>query len=159
MQNAELWFFSEKALTFSLFRCIIIKSQVRFCDKVGGIAQLARALGSYPGCRWFKSDCRYHSGPLVKRLRHRPFTAESWVQFPYGSPHTFAHEWLNKAVCELLFFARFWVWSLFGLYCDFFGLYAGRTVFSPPCVFFLSKDSASAIAWLVLACASWNIWQ
>ena len=85
-------------------------------------------------------------GPLVKRLRHRPFTAESWVQFPYGSPHTIAHEWLNKAVCELLFFARFWVWSLFGLYCDFFGLYAGRTVFSPPCVFFLSKDSASAIA-------------
>ena len=63
-----------------------------------------------------------------------------------GSPHTVAHEWLNKAVCELLFFARFWVWSLFGLYCDFFGLYAGRTVFSPPCVFFLSKDSASAIA-------------
>ena len=49
---------------------------------------MARALGSYPGCRWFKSDCRYHFyGPLVKRLRHRPFTAESWVQFPYGSPH------------------------------------------------------------------------
>ena len=28
--------------------------------KYGGIAQLARALGSYPGCRWFESDCRYH---------------------------------------------------------------------------------------------------
>ena len=55
--------------------------------KRGGIAQVARALGSYPGCRWFESNCRYH-GPLVKRLRHRPFTAESWVQFPYGSPHT-----------------------------------------------------------------------
>ena len=27
-------------------------------------------------------------GPLVKRLRHRPFTAESWVQFPYGSPQS-----------------------------------------------------------------------
>ena len=53
--------------------------------KRGGIAQVARALGSYPGCRWFESNCRYH-GPLVKRLRHRPFTAESWVQFPYGSP-------------------------------------------------------------------------
>ena len=63
----------------------------------GGIAQLARALGSYPGCHWFESDYRYHQnriprcavfllGPLVKRLRHRPFTAESWVQFPYGSP-------------------------------------------------------------------------
>ena len=54
-------------------------------ERYGGIAQLARALGSYPGCRWFESNCRYH-GPLVKRLRHRPFTAESWVQFPYGSP-------------------------------------------------------------------------
>ena len=68
-------------------------------SKNGGIAQVARALGSYPGCHWFESDYRYHQnrilccavfllGPLVKRLRHRPFTAESWVQFPYGSPHT-----------------------------------------------------------------------
>ena len=47
---------------------------------------MARVLGSYPIGRWFKSYCRYHYGPLVKRLRHRPFTAESWVQFPYGSP-------------------------------------------------------------------------
>ena len=27
----------------------------------GGIAQLARAHGSYPWCRWFKSDFRYHN--------------------------------------------------------------------------------------------------
>ena len=47
---------------------------------------MARVLGSYPIGRWFESCCRYHFGPLVKRLRHRPFTAESWVQFPYGSP-------------------------------------------------------------------------
>ena len=52
----------------------------------GGIAQLARALGSYPTGRWFKSDFRYHAGPLVKRLRHGPFTAVTWVRFPYGSP-------------------------------------------------------------------------
>ena len=25
-------------------------------------------------------------GPLVKRLRHRPFTAVAWVRLPYGSP-------------------------------------------------------------------------
>ena len=48
---------------------------------------MARVLGSYPIGRWFESYCRYQNGPLVKRLRHRPFTAESWVQFPYGSPH------------------------------------------------------------------------
>ena len=27
----------------------------------GGIAQLARACGSYPQCRWFNSNCRYHN--------------------------------------------------------------------------------------------------
>ena len=58
----------------------------------GGIAQLARALGSYPSCPRFKSRCRYHAahaaphGALVKRLRHRPFTAVTRVRFPYASP-------------------------------------------------------------------------
>ena len=63
----------------------------------GGIAQLARAFGSYPKCPRFESRCRYQtraqtsrlrplSGPLVKRLRHRPFTAVTWVRVPYGSP-------------------------------------------------------------------------
>ena len=27
-----------------------------------------------------------HLGPLVKRLRHGPFTAVTWVRFPYASP-------------------------------------------------------------------------
>ncbi len=52
----------------------------------GGIAQLARACGSYPQCRWFESDYRYQYGPMVKRLRHRPFTAVTRVRFPFGSP-------------------------------------------------------------------------
>ena len=78
---------------------------------------MARALGSYPGCHWFESDYRYHQnrilccavfllGPLVKRLRHRPFTAESWVQFPYGSPH---HRLLNgfiKLFGSFLFYGK-----------------------------------------------------
>ena len=29
-------------------------------DRLGGIAQLARAFGSYPECHLFESDCRYH---------------------------------------------------------------------------------------------------
>ena len=53
---------------------------------------MARVPGSYPIGRWFESCCRYHFGPLVKRLRHRPFTAESWVQFPYGSPDSNARK-------------------------------------------------------------------
>ena len=52
----------------------------------GGIAQLARASGSYPAGHRFKSHFRHHYGPLVKRLRHGPFTAVTWVRFPYGSP-------------------------------------------------------------------------
>ena len=61
---------------------------------------MARAFGSYPTGRWFKSDCRYQKfyralyersvklyGPMVKRLRHRPFTAVTGVRFPLGSPH------------------------------------------------------------------------
>ena len=52
----------------------------------GGIAQLARANGSYPLGQWFESTCRYQYGPLVKRLRHRPFTAKIGVRFSYGSP-------------------------------------------------------------------------
>ena len=48
---------------------------------------MARALGSYPGCRGFKSPSRYQlSGPVVKRLRHRPFTAVTRVRFSSGSP-------------------------------------------------------------------------
>ncbi len=50
---------------------------------------MARATGSYPVGHGFKSNLRYQPfkyGPLVKRLRHGPFTAVTWVRFPYGSP-------------------------------------------------------------------------
>ena len=74
----------------------------------GGVAQLARAFGSYPKCHRFESSRRYQAdgrrppadqslgaspmtvpmylGALVKRLRHRPFTAVTRVRFPYASP-------------------------------------------------------------------------
>ena len=48
---------------------------------------MARANGSYPLGRWFEPTRRYHFGPLVKRLRHRPFTAVTRVQISYGSPY------------------------------------------------------------------------
>ncbi len=31
------------------------------CKRNGGIAQLARAFGSYPECHLFESDCRYQT--------------------------------------------------------------------------------------------------
>ena len=82
---------------------------------------MARALGSYPGCRWFKSDCRYHfHGPLVKRLRHRPFTAESWVRFPYGSPIMYLAN-AYYGVCEIFFYHE-------NVLCPLFGLFSGYIV-------------------------------
>ena len=39
--------------------CIII-TKLRFGAKFGGVAQLARAFGSYPNGHWFKSSRRYH---------------------------------------------------------------------------------------------------
>ena len=64
----------------------------------GGIAQLARAFGSYPKCRWFKSYSRYQYGPVVKRLRHRPFTAVTRVRVPSGSPEK------NEAIASFFFY-------------------------------------------------------
>ena len=84
----------------------------------GGIAQLARVLGSYPIGRWFESCCRYH-GPLVKRLRHRPFTAESWVRFPYGSPSTLLSNGFVKPFESFFFCAK-----------TAYGSYMGLTVMS-----------------------------
>ncbi len=43
-----------------------------FCFSYGGIAQLARALGSYPGCHWFESDCRYLR-PVGQEVKTSPF--------------------------------------------------------------------------------------
>ena len=82
----------------------------RSIQRYGGIAQLARAFGSYPKCRWFKSNCRYHSfllfsGPLVKRLRHRPFTAVSRVRFSHGSPVKRIPNFRNPFFCVSHFFA------------------------------------------------------
>ena len=69
----------------------------------GGIAQLARAIGSYPIGRGFKSNSRY--GPLVKRLRHRPFTAVTWVRFPYGSPkQTYPNYFVTNKVFGFVFY-------------------------------------------------------
>ena len=50
----------KKVLTNSCFYFII-----SFVVRNGGIAQLARAHGSYPWCQWFKSTYRYHVSASV----------------------------------------------------------------------------------------------
>lgn len=44
----------------------------RSIQRYGGIAQLARAFGSYPKCRWFKSICRYQ-WPDGQEVKTPPF--------------------------------------------------------------------------------------
>ena len=47
-----------------------VTSSILVISSIGGIAQLARAFGSYPECPRFKSRCRYHLRlmPLQKGL-------------------------------------------------------------------------------------------
>ncbi len=106
----------------------------------GGIAQLARALGSYPGCHWFESDCRYHR-PVGQEVKTSPFHGGIMGSIPVRVTISIAHIWLNKAVCELLFFARFGVWSLFGLYCDFLVFTQGKRSFRRPAFSFCQRTA------------------
>ena len=48
---------------------IVYNNQVAMRNAYGGIAQLARALGSYPGCHRFKSSYRYHISHSEKSAR------------------------------------------------------------------------------------------
>ena len=84
LSEAAVFSVCEEVLTL-IYKLDIILKHFFECAR-GGIAQLARASGSYPAGRRFKSHCRYHFGPLVNRLRRRPFTAERRVQLSYGSP-------------------------------------------------------------------------
>ena len=52
--------------------------------KYGGIAQLARARGSYPRCRWFKSYSRYLHGILAQLGEHLPYKQRVTGSSPVG---------------------------------------------------------------------------
>ena len=92
---------------------------------------MARATGSYPVGHEFKSHPRYHysspdvrpearaivrtigaHGPLVKRLRRHPFTVESWVRFPYGSPAKFSANRVGTRFADFVFTLK----TAFGTY-------------------------------------------
>ena len=87
-------------------------------DKCGGIAQLARALGSYPGCHWFESDCRYHR-PVGQEVKTSPFHGGIMGSIPVRVTTIPAHIWLNKAFCGLFFLPRNRRWVLFGSYSSY----------------------------------------
>ena len=59
----------KKVLVYNIYRCVRWISYA-----YGGIAQLARALGSYPGCHWFKSSYRYQ----YRLLKYRQLCLARW---------------------------------------------------------------------------------
>lgn len=90
-------------------------------------------------------------------IRHRQNLqkVKTSFQFPYGS---LLEELGNSEISRFpsFLFARFLFWSSFGLYFRKM-VFTGVLIGSAPLFFLLSKLSASAMALLVLACASWNI--
>ena len=82
----DFWKKFKKAIDKSIFLYYNEQALLR-AHKRGGIAQLARAFGSYPECHWFKSNYSHqYMARWSRGLRHRPFTAVTRVRFPSGSP-------------------------------------------------------------------------
>ena len=60
---------------------VIICFALRVDEEYAGIAQLARACGSYPQCRWFKSDYRYQR-PVGQVVKTPPFHGSNMGSSP-----------------------------------------------------------------------------
>ena len=59
----------EKVLTKREYFYIIVNAPlVGVQDLRGGIAQLARAFGSYPECHWFESNYRYQISKVLLKI-------------------------------------------------------------------------------------------
>ena len=56
-------------------------------ERYDPLAQLVEHLTFNQGVDGSSPSWVTISGPLVKRLRHRPFTAITGVRFPHGSPN------------------------------------------------------------------------
>ena len=64
---------------------------------------MARALGSYPGCRWFKSDCRYHLWPVGQEVKTTPFHGVIMGSIPVRVTISLARKQRSYVVCEFSF--------------------------------------------------------
>ena len=86
----------------------------------GGIAQLARVLGSYPIGRWFKSYCRYHfKRPVGQAVKTSPFHGGIMGSIPVRVTKPYARKQCKYVVSEFFFYAENRVCPLLVRYCDF----------------------------------------
>ena len=72
----------------------------------GGIAQLARVLGSYPIGRWFKSYCRYHLWPVGQEVKTSPFHGGIMGSIPVRVTFDKSRKQRIYVVSEFLFFLK-----------------------------------------------------
>ena len=113
-------------LTFGAFWCIIIKLQVASII-YGGIAQLARVLGSYPIGRWFKSYCRYQVRalsqecdnafwPVGQEVKTSPFHGGIMGSIPVRVTIQCSRKQRKYVVSEFFFYSENQLCSLSVLY-------------------------------------------
>lgn len=111
----------------------------------GGIAQLARVLGSYPIGRWFKSYCRYHIWPVGQEVKTPPFHGGIMGSIPVRVTIQHSRKQRKYVVSEFLFYRENPLCSLSVLYlenADFVG--RGQPTFGS--FFFVLKSSAELTA-------------
>lgn len=85
----------------------------------GGIAQLARVLGSYPIGRWFESCCRYHSWPVGQEVKTPPFHGGIMGSIPVRVTIQHSRKQRNIAVSEFFFYSENRLCPLLVRYSDF----------------------------------------
>ena len=78
-QYTEKMWYSSLYIALYMFINIYSTTYSSIAQSVEHAAVNRRVVGSSP--TWGAI-----SGPLVKRLRRRPLTPQTWVRFPYGSP-------------------------------------------------------------------------
>ena len=106
---------------------------------------MARALGSYPGCRWFESDCRYHIWPVGQAVKTSPFHGGIMGSIPVRVTTTKAQKQRKYVVSEFFFYRENPLCSLSVLYlenADFVS--RGQPTFGS--FFFVLKSSAELTA-------------
>ena len=83
----------------------------------GYIAQLARALGSYPGCQRFKSVCS-HQRPVGQVVKTPPFHGGIMGSNPVRVTKLYARKQRKYGASEFFFYSENPLCSLFVLYFE-----------------------------------------
>ena len=130
-------------------------------DLFGEIAQLARAIGSYPIGREFKSHSRYHGftheafRPVGQAAKTPPFHGGIMGSIPVRVTINLA----RKSFCRLDLRVSIFCKKSFCPSSVHYSDLLSFAVTYAPCFFLPEKSSTEAIASPALACACRKAWQ